>query len=571
MPGIKQILIGLVKRNATKRGPTSSDQWNDSWLEAQNDLSSIASQWNSKLIPLLADLANGTQEAGLDAFVDGLDGKTMFTDADAIITASDNTFFNQIKNRPRTLKEQFGDVYNTLTANRTELLNEIETVKAEVLQDTTNFLKRDGTNVMIGTFKAVGGNAASPGITFANDQNTGLFNPAADELALSINGTERARVSSTGTSFSVGLELSSGDTNIILGDLKIAGVTVIDNARALTATSVETAAFKLTTGATLGFVLKTDAAGVGTWQADIAGVTDHGALTGLSDDDHTIYFLLAGRSGGQTAQGGTGPAEDLTLSSTGAGSKGKIVFGSSVYDEATNRLGIGTTTPVRALEVIGAAAVKTAAINGSKLQFDITSTVNIKSDTEGSGSPLPLRIATSGVDRVEFGEQGLEVLTGDLLVDTGDVDIVSGDLKLAGVSRLTNAGGAVLTTFNMPTGAVDTYVLTTDGSGEGTWQIGGASAVVKSIRTISTDTTVLLTDGTILVNAAGADTIVTLPSAVAASGCRFVVKKIDATTNQLIVSGVSGQTIDGEPTFTTDVQWDFAEFQPDGINWYIVG
>jgi hypothetical protein len=30
------------------------------------------------------------------------------------------------------------------------------------------------------------------------------------------------------------------------------------------------------------------------------GVTDHGALTGLTDDDHTQYLLLAGRSGGQT-------------------------------------------------------------------------------------------------------------------------------------------------------------------------------------------------------------------------------------------------------------------------------
>lgn len=32
---------------------------------------------------------------------------------------------------------------------------------------------------------------------------------------------------------------------------------------------------------------------------------DHGALTGLTDDDHTQYALLAGRSGGQTIEGGT--------------------------------------------------------------------------------------------------------------------------------------------------------------------------------------------------------------------------------------------------------------------------
>ena len=33
------------------------------------------------------------------------------------------------------------------------------------------------------------------------------------------------------------------------------------------------------------------------------GVTDHGALTGLGDDDHIIYVLLAGRAGGQTITG----------------------------------------------------------------------------------------------------------------------------------------------------------------------------------------------------------------------------------------------------------------------------
>jgi uncharacterized protein YndB with AHSA1/START domain len=43
---------------------------------------------------------------------------------------------------------------------------------------------------------------------------------------------------------------------------------------------------------------------------------DHGLLTGLADDDHTQYLLLAGRAGGQAAIGGTGGGENLTLAST---------------------------------------------------------------------------------------------------------------------------------------------------------------------------------------------------------------------------------------------------------------
>ena len=51
---------------------------------------------------------------------------------------------------------------------------------------------------------------------------------------------------------------------------------------------------------------------------------DHGSIGGLSDDDHSGYALLAGRSGGQTLIGGTGVADDLTLRATagiGAGSE----------------------------------------------------------------------------------------------------------------------------------------------------------------------------------------------------------------------------------------------------------
>lgn len=70
------------------------------------------------------------------------------------------------------------------------------------------------------------------------------------------------------------------------------------------------------------------------------------ALTGLSNDDHTQYALLAGRSGGQTIKGGTASGNSLTLLSTNHATKGKVVLGTaSAYDEVNDRLGIGTTIP----------------------------------------------------------------------------------------------------------------------------------------------------------------------------------------------------------------------------------
>jgi len=52
---------------------------------------------------------------------------------------------------------------------------------------------------------------------------------------------------------------------------------------------------------------------------------DHGVISGLLDDDHTQYMLLAGRPGGQTLQGGTAAGENLTLESTSNATKGSVI------------------------------------------------------------------------------------------------------------------------------------------------------------------------------------------------------------------------------------------------------
>ncbi|MDD2731389.1 MAG: hypothetical protein PHW33_04690, partial [Candidatus Portnoybacteria bacterium] len=52
--------------------------------------------------------------------------------------------------------------------------------------------------------------------------------------------------------------------------------------------------------------------------------TSHGSLTGLLNDDHTQYLLLAGRTTGQVANGGLDAGGNLTLDSTANASKGTI-------------------------------------------------------------------------------------------------------------------------------------------------------------------------------------------------------------------------------------------------------
>lgn len=82
-------------------------------------------------------------------------------------------------------------------------------------------------------------------------------------------------------------------------------------------------------------VLVTDGSGAPNWSA-------------LSADNFTQYALLAGRSGGQTINGGTAASNNLTLESTSNGTKGNIILNSS-----SGNVGIGTTNPVSKLEVNG--------------------------------------------------------------------------------------------------------------------------------------------------------------------------------------------------------------------------
>ena len=62
------------------------------------------------------------------------------------------------------------------------------------------------------------------------------------------------------------------------------------------------------------------------WEASAPdSEVDHGTISGLSDDDHTQYALLAGRGTGQTLIGGVNASNNLTFESTSHGTKGKVL------------------------------------------------------------------------------------------------------------------------------------------------------------------------------------------------------------------------------------------------------
>jgi hypothetical protein len=80
--------------------------------------------------------------------------------------------------------------------------------------------------------------------------------------------------------------------------------------------------------------------------------TDHGALSGLGDDDHTQYAFLDGRSGGQVLYGSTIASGNLVLASTSDSTKGLVTIGSTTdglkVDETNSLTGITSDQPLLA-------------------------------------------------------------------------------------------------------------------------------------------------------------------------------------------------------------------------------
>jgi len=85
-----------------------------------------------------------------------------------------------------------------------------------------------------------------------------------------------------------------------------------------------------------------------------------------------------GFAGGTILVGGTGAGDTLTLMSTSDATLGDIVFGNSMYSEAKNMLGIGTSNPFSTFEVIQGASgpgivtveADTITVTGTGTQFE---------------------------------------------------------------------------------------------------------------------------------------------------------------------------------------------------------
>jgi hypothetical protein len=113
------------------------------------------------------------------------------------------------------------------------------------------------------------------------------------------------------------------------------------------------------------------------WEANSPTIIDHGSLSGLADDDHTQYALLAGRTGGQTLKGGTSADNTLILQGNAA-SGGNTPTSTNIQFKVGNS---GATTAMTLLNNgnVGIGAISPASILsvGSNSEFQVSLTGNI--------------------------------------------------------------------------------------------------------------------------------------------------------------------------------------------------
>lgn len=120
--------------------------------------------------------------------------------------------------------------------------------------------------------------------------------------------------------------------------------------------------------------------------------------TGLTNSSGTVTSNLSvGVSGGQSVIGGTAASNNLTLSSTSNATKGKILFGTSAYDEANNRLGIGTSSPSTALDLAGKLN-----INYSASSIDTAVVIKNTNTSVTQSNVLSFDCSATGVDQPVF-------------------------------------------------------------------------------------------------------------------------------------------------------------------------
>jgi hypothetical protein len=323
-------------------------------------------------------------------------------------------------------------------------------------------------DTMTGALGIIAGSAATPGVFFSGDTNTGIYSPGADQVAISTNGTGRLFIDSSGrllagtstarsnffgTTLSSLTQIEGTGGSTARGSISVLNNDVSNNppyvllGRSGAATLGSNAV--VVSGSRLGTLTFHGADGTSFIEAaTVAGEVD--GTPGTNDMPGRLVFST-------TADGAASPSERMRLTSAGllglgtsapnyqlhvttdfaVGASGfnqqlsftndtiqSLVLGTGYTALKLNPLGgnvgIGTSSPARTLDVTGTARISSVLTMGSYIQG--TTQLDLYGDSTSSNG---LRLDSSG--RVGIGTTS-----------------PSQTLEVVGDARITNSAGATL-------------------------------------------------------------------------------------------------------------------------------
>ena len=120
---VNELYISLIKRSFANRSSVGSSTLADIVKEISVDLVNIQSEWNSKLIPILAALPAGAQDPAIDAYLNGIDGKNVYADA---MAGGISLYYDRDNSRPYTIYEKLQDLYSVIASIELSLQEQID-------------------------------------------------------------------------------------------------------------------------------------------------------------------------------------------------------------------------------------------------------------------------------------------------------------------------------------------------------------------------------------------------------------------------------------------------------------
>jgi len=260
---------------------------------------------------------------------------------------------------------------------------------------------------------------------------------------------------------------------------------------------------------------------------------DHGSTTGLTDDDHSIYAHLTGRSLGQTLTGGTAANEDLKFVSTSNSTKGTVIVdasGTTPTSDGTFHVHTSTAGSI------------TASTNGDDVVVEV-----------GAEGGISILTPSASKANILFGNPTNGNADGRVVYDTPNRAM---QLWTAGAQRVTiDSSGNVGIAQTSPTSGL---------------HLGGSFSYSRTASAANFQTSGEVINA--ITNTAAARTVTIATSDTVAN--RVIVVSDEsggAGTNNITVATQASELINGGATATISANYGALVLYSDGTDWFIIG